>query len=91
MLDFRPVGYVVGILVLGLGVSMLFPMAWDWYQGNDNWFVFLESALLTCTIGGLTALASVNGVADRLSIQQTFILTTLVWVTPPFLGRYLFT
>ena len=86
MLDFRPVGYVVGILVLGLGVSMLFPMAWDWYQGNDNWFVFLESALLTCTIGGLTALASVNGVADRLSIQQTFILTTLVWVTLPFFG-----
>ena len=58
----------------------------DWYQGNDNWFVFLESALLTCTIGGLTALASVNGVADRLSIQQTFILTTLVWVTLPFFG-----
>ena len=80
MLDFRPVGYVVGILVLGLGVSMLFPMAWDCYQGNGNWFVFLESALLTCTIGGLTALASVNGVAERLSIQQTFILTTLVWV-----------
>lgn len=86
MLDFRPVGYVVGLLVFGLGVSMLFPMLWDSYQGNGHWFIFLESALLTCTIGGLTALASANGSTDRLSIQQTFILTTSVWVALPLFG-----
>ena len=70
MLDFRPVSYVVGILVFGLGISMLFPMAWDRYQGNDHWFIFLESALLTCTIGGLTALASVNGIARGLVFNK---------------------
>ena len=86
MLDFRPVGYVVGLLVFGLGVSMLFPMLWDSYQDNGHWFIFLESALLTCTIGGLMALASANGVVDRLSIQQTFILTTSVWLALPFFG-----
>jgi trk system potassium uptake protein TrkH len=80
MLDFRPVGYVVGLLVFGLGLSMLLPMLWDSYAGNGHWFTFLESALITCTVGGLTALASANGVTDRLSIQQTFILTTVVWV-----------
>ena len=86
MLDFRPVGYVVGLLVFGLGLSMLLPMLWDTYAGNGHWFTFLESALITCTIGGLTALASANGVTDRLSIQQTFILTTVVWVALPFFG-----
>ena len=84
MLDFRPVGYVVGLLVFGLGLSMLLPMLWDSYVGNGHWFTFLESALITCTVGGLTALASANGVTDRLSIQQTFILTTVVWVALPF-------
>ena len=32
------------------------------------------------------ALASANGVVDRLSIQQTFILTTSVWLALPFFG-----
>jgi len=83
MFDLRPVGYVVGLLVAVLGVSMLVPMAADLAAGNDHWPAFFESAVLTTLAGGLTALACANALRERLSIQQTFLLTTGVWLTLP--------
>ena len=86
MFDLRPVGYVIGLLVACLGVSMLAPMVLDLATGNGHWPIFAESAIITTLIGGLMALASANGVGDRLSIQQTFLLTTGVWLALPVFG-----
>ncbi len=86
MIDLRPVGYVIGLLVAALGATMLVPMAMDIFAGNDNWQAFLESAILTSLIGGLLALACANGVTQGLSIQQTFLLTTGVWLALPIFG-----
>jgi trk system potassium uptake protein TrkH len=86
MIDLRPVGYVIGLLVAALGATMLLPMALDLLDGNDNWPAFLESAILAALIGGLMALACANGVTQGLTIQQTFLLTTLVWVALPIFG-----
>ena len=86
MIDLRPVGYVIGLLVAALGVTMLLPMGMDLIAGNDHWPVFLESALITALVGGLIALACANGVSQGLSIQQTFLLTTGVWLMLPIFG-----
>lgn len=86
MIDLRPLGYVVGLMVAGLGVTMLFPLAADWIAGNGHWPVFLESALITILAGGLTALASSNATTDRLNLRQTFLLTTGVWLVLPVFG-----
>lgn len=86
MFDLRPVAYVIGLLLLALGISMLIPMGIDLVYGSDDWLVFLESALLTSLIGGSMALASANGVGRGLSIQQTFLLTTCVWLALPMFG-----
>ena len=86
MLDLRPVGYVIGLLVAILGVAMLLPMLVDLAQGKGNWPVFAQSALITCLAGGLIALACANGVQEGLSLQQTFLLTTSVWVALPLFG-----
>ncbi|MEM9394767.1 MAG: TrkH family potassium uptake protein [Pseudomonadota bacterium] len=83
MFDLRPVGYVIGLLVAALGVSMLVPMAADWLSGSDHWQPFLEASALTTLTGGLTALACANAGRERLSIQQTFLLTTGVWLALP--------
>ncbi|MEX5726968.1 trk system potassium uptake protein TrkH [Rhodovulum iodosum] len=83
MFDLRPVGYVIGLLVAVLGATMLLPMALDIYQGNGHWDVFFQSAVISTLSGGLIALACANGVEDRLSIQQTFVLTTGVWLALP--------
>lgn len=86
MFDMRPVGYVVGLLVMALGVAMLLPMLVDIAQGLGHWAVFAESAILTILIGSLVALACRNGVRAGLTIQQTFLLTTGVWFILPLFG-----
>ncbi|MBS9718884.1 TrkH family potassium uptake protein [Pseudohalocynthiibacter aestuariivivens] len=91
MFDLRPVGYVIGLLVACLGVSMLLPMALDLADGNAHWPIFLECAIITALTGGLIALACVNGVQQGLTIQQTFLLTTGVWVALPLFGALPFT
>lgn len=86
MLDLRPVGYVIGLLVSVLGITMILPMLIDVAEGREHWPVFLQSALFTVLVGGLMAVACSNGVKEGLTIQQTFILTTGVWVALPLFG-----
>ncbi len=86
MLDLRPVGYVIGLLVASLGLTMLGPLAVDLAAGNGHWFVFFESAVITVLTGGLIAMACANGVSQGLSLRQTFLLTSLVWLTLPVFG-----
>ncbi|WP_458790985.1 TrkH family potassium uptake protein [Yoonia sp. MH D7] len=86
MLDFRPVGYVIGLLIASLGITMLAPLAADLHQGNGHWPVFMQSAIITILTGGLIAGACANGVSAGLSLRQTFLLTSLVWLTLPLFG-----
>ncbi len=86
MLDLHPVGYVIGLLVASLGLTMLGPMVADLLAGNGHWFVFFESAVITVFVGGLMSIACSNGVTAGLSLRQTFLLTSLVWLTLPVFG-----
>jgi trk system potassium uptake protein TrkH len=86
MIDLRPVGYVIGLMVLALGLAMVLPMLVDIAEARGHWPVFAESAVITMLIGGLVSLACRNGVREGLTIQQTFLLTTGVWVALPIFG-----
>lgn len=86
MFDVRPVGYVLGLLVLTLGLTMVIPLGADVWQGNGHWGAFAESAAITVVVGMLLTLACANGVSEGLSIQQTFFLTTGVWLVLPLFG-----
>lgn len=86
MFDMRPVVYVIGLLVTFLGVTMLVPMIVDLFFGRPDWAVFLQSAVISIVFGSAMAIATANGVGQGLTIQQTFLLTTLVWVALPAFG-----
>jgi trk system potassium uptake protein TrkH len=86
MLDLRPVGYVIGLLVAALGLTMIPPLAVDLAEGRGHWPVFVESGILTFLTGSLVALACKNGAREGLSLQQTFILTSGVWLVLPLFG-----
>ncbi|RPE71054.1 trk system potassium uptake protein TrkH [Pacificibacter maritimus] len=84
--DLRPVGYVIGFLVAALGLTMLIPMGVGLFADNGEWEVFFEAGVITFVAGGAIALACSNGVSDRLSIQQIFLLTTVIWIALPLFG-----
>ncbi|MFN3938778.1 MAG: TrkH family potassium uptake protein [Gemmobacter sp.] len=86
MFDLRPVGYIIGLLTAALGVAMLFPMMLDWLAGNDHWQSFFESAAITLLSGVLLALACANARHRSLTLRDSFILTTGVWIALPFFG-----
>ena len=86
MIDPRPVGYVIGLLVATLGGMMLFPMALDWSAGDPNWMAFLESAVVCLAFGSMLAMACANRAGRGLTLQQSFLLTTGVWVALPVFG-----
>lgn len=86
MIDFRPVGYVIGLLVAVLGLTMLVPAAMDLRMGNGNWPAFVESAAISVGFGVVMALSCANGARDRLTLQQIFLLTTGIWVVAPLFG-----
>ncbi len=86
MFDLRPVAHVNGVLLVALGVTMLGPMLADIAVGHDNWRAFALSAIISTSIGGLVALASSNAVTDSLSVRQTFVLSSAVWVLLPLFG-----
>lgn len=86
MMDLRPVGYVIGLLVAILGATMVLPMLADLIEGRGEWHVFLESAIITVLTGSILAISCSNGVGEGLTIRQTFLLTTGVWVALPVFG-----
>ncbi|MEL7152960.1 MAG: potassium transporter TrkG, partial [Pseudomonadota bacterium] len=86
MVDLRPVGYVIGLLVAVLGAAMLLPLLADLAEGRGHWPAFAQSGLITVLAGVTLALSCANGVGQGLTIQQTFLLTTGVWLTLPIFG-----
>ena len=60
MIDFRPIGYVIGLLVASLGVTMLIPLLADLGAGNDHAGAFLDAMIITVLSGGLLAMASAS-------------------------------
>lgn len=86
MFDLRPVGYILGLLTIVLGLSMLFPMALDLADGNRNWQAFAVSAVVAVALGGSISLASANFDFGQMNVRQAFLLTTATWVVLPLIG-----
>lgn len=83
MIDPRPVGYIIGNLLLLLGPLMLIPATLDWSLANGNAQGFVESALLTTAMGIFVVLSTRNAVGRGLSNRLAFLLTALIWLILP--------
>ena len=79
MIDIRPILFVVGILLTTLAVFMFIPALADAVVGNPDWRVFLAGAFFTLFVGVALVLTNRTGPV-RLSVRQTFLLTTMAWV-----------
>lgn len=86
MIDLRPAGYIIGLLVLALGATMAVPMILDLYHEDGNWRAFGLSGFLTVLAGGVTALGCRDSRRPGMTIQQIFLLTVLTWFILPVFG-----
>jgi len=77
-LDFRIVGFTVGILLVILGMAMFVPAQVDFLNDNPNAHIFVHSGLLTIFVGGLLTIVN-RDFPKRLSIRQSFTLTVASW------------
>jgi len=86
VIDPRPVGYVIGLLVTGFGLVMALPLAIDVWDGAANATAFALAGVVTLACGGALALSCRGARRAGLTVEQTFMLTTAVWGALPLFG-----
>ncbi|MBC7908490.1 MAG: TrkH family potassium uptake protein [Rhodospirillaceae bacterium] len=79
MIDFKPVIFVNGILLLILALAMGVPALVDAASGDRDWAVFALSALVTGFIGMGMALGARPDQRQPLNTRQAFLLTSSTW------------
>ncbi|SPH17108.1 Trk system potassium uptake protein TrkI [Defluviimonas aquaemixtae] len=86
MIDMRPVGFVIGLIIAALGATMIIPFATDLLRSDGNAHAFGEAAMISVLCGAAMALACQNRAARGLSIRQAFLLTAGIWLFVPLFG-----
>ncbi|MDH5410059.1 MAG: TrkH family potassium uptake protein [Alphaproteobacteria bacterium] len=90
MIDFRPILFIVGILLSTLALAMTLPAMADLLVNNPDWQVFASAAALTLFIG-LALILSTRSATRRINLRQAFVLTALCWLVIPTFGALPFT
>ena len=80
----KTVFFIIGILLVILGAFMLLPYLIQ-LTYNENSHSFLSSAFVTIFVGILFILTNLEG-EYRLNLQQTFMFSTLAWLSIAIFG-----
>ncbi len=81
----QPVLMICGYFVSVLGTAMFFPAVLDLYYKNNQWSIFVSSAVVAMFIG-FSLFLSNRGKIKNLSIHQAYLLTALSWTMVGFLA-----
>ncbi len=82
MPNLKHIVYLLGHLLIALGLAMLIPALEDIINRNQDWMVFVTSGGLTLFFGAIF-LAATRGVGTGLSIKQAFLTTVFSWLVLP--------
>jgi len=85
LIDFRPILFIVGILMSTLALAMCVPAVADAAVGNKDWQVFTLGSAFTLLIGVMLLLTA-RSQSRALNLRQAFVLTTLSWMIIPAFG-----
>lgn len=85
MIDFRPILFIVGVLLSTLALAMTVPAMADLVSDHPDWRVFASAAALTLFIG-LALILSTRSATRRINLRQAFVLTALCWLVIPTFG-----
>ncbi len=85
MIEFRPVVFVLGILVSVLSVAMIIPAIVDALAGHSDWQVFSVAAGTALFIGVSMMLTS-RAKWTSFTLREAFIMTNLAWLVVAIFG-----
>ena len=80
----KTVFFLIGILLIVLGLSMLAPYSMQIIY-NENSHSFISSSFVTIFIGILFILANLEK-DFKLNLRQTFLFSTLAWIMVAVFG-----
>lgn len=86
LLRLQPILFVVGLMVIIIGVSMLIPASVDLYFGNPDWLIFSQAAMTSIGLGGMTCLACRSDIGPRVTARQGYVLTAFSWLAVSVTG-----
>ncbi|MCC9621546.1 TrkH family potassium uptake protein [Thalassospira sp. MA62] len=86
MFRLQPIFFVVGVMVIIIGVSMMVPSAVDLYYGNPDWKIFAQASVTTIGLGGMACLACRSDIGPRVSPRQGYVLTVMSWIAVSLTG-----
>lgn len=78
-MNFKPIFFINGILLLILSAAMLFPVLVDFSHDNPDWRVFAGAQIVTAFFG-FSLLFANQQKKFSLTLRETFLLTTISWV-----------
>ncbi len=84
-MNFKPIFFINGIILLILSAAMLFPVLIDFSDGNEDWKVFASAQIVTAFFG-FALLFSTQQQKFTLSLRETFLMTCASWVILCFFG-----
>jgi trk system potassium uptake protein TrkH len=82
LINFQPLLYANGILLMILATGMVIPALVDYAYGNDDAFAFAKAAFLTSFMGAGLFLSN-KAEASTLSLREAFLLTASTWSIMP--------
>lgn len=80
MIHFRPIMFVLGLMLAILSAAMVLPAMVDLADGNADWRAFFAASVFTFFVGGLLVLLNYDDRPAQLTVKDAFLLTTLSWV-----------
>lgn len=85
MIEYRPILFVIGILLTVLAGVMVIPAMVDLLSRDSDWVGFFMSAFLTAFVG-ISLIFATKGQGGNLNLKQAFILTAASWVAVAAFG-----
>jgi len=82
MIDYKQIFYILGLLLILMGLAMLVPAIVDIIYNNKDWEVFVLSSAIAIFLGGLMSIPT-REAGGNLNKKELLILIPLAWIMMP--------
>ena len=85
MTDFKPILFLLGLLIAIFSLSAILPITVSFLQDSQEWQGFAIMLVTGIFLGGLSMISTYKSY-KKLNLKQAFITTTLAWISVPLLA-----